>query len=197
MCVIESIIQDQSYFRNSLRPNSFDVLYVYMNILQRFFKRSTLLLYVFITLGIINALLVVIVVREYQPTIEFYLHLNSKPSKEVAEILGSYSNKLSEEAFKELNQRSKILAKESDYLEIGDCIPRPFIMKATWNSLLKVRNSGDQIHSLSFGENITMQVKPGETKQILVDFSNYVPSAYPFGCDNSAGPAGILYITTN
>jgi len=165
--------------------------------LRRFYTKHNVLSFIFVLLFIMTIGMSIKVISSYRPTISYYLNQDAKPTKEEQEILNSFTRRLSENEFLEINVKGESLSKSSPYLEIGNCTPHPRIIKVTYNKNIVVHNSSSDPHNLSLGLNKFVTIKPGESKEILLDFINYVPSVYPFGCDDSNGPVGAFYITAN
>lgn len=163
--------------------------------LRRFYTKHNVLSFIFVLLLIMTIGMSIKVITSYRPTISYYLNQDANPTKEEQEILDILTRRLSEDDYNNVIKKGADSAKNTQYLEIGKCIPRPRIISVKVNSNLVIHNSDKEPHNLALGINRFVTINPGETKRVLLDFIPYVPSLSPYGCDDSSGPVGALYVT--
>ncbi len=85
------------------------------------------------------------------------------------------------------------LAKEAEFLDISTCLGDPVVMRIKQGGKFTVRNNDTREHIIQMNEKLQFAVPAEGSKEITADFG-FGPGTYGYGCDNSAGAAGIFFV---
>jgi len=163
------------------------------------FQTNKYLLITFTILLLVTIPLCVYMFTLNLPTIFYYLgqggfskvekrilatqNFNPQPDQKTASLSGKALNTL------------KIVAKKTEYIEIGDCKPYPAIAHIPRDATtILLKNSTNKNHTLTFLNGNTYTIQAYKELLIPANFP-YSPYLYLYTCDTSADPVGAFWIT--
>ncbi|MEX2090765.1 MAG: hypothetical protein WD989_01370 [Candidatus Paceibacterota bacterium] len=88
------------------------------------------------------------------------------------------------------------ISKESEYLNLTNCSPEPLVLKAINNGTIKLKNDGEMPVTMVIDAEHTYLVGPKSTKSVKADLGKGV-GLYGYGCNNSSGPRGMIFVSPN
>ena len=156
--------------------------------------KNIILLFIFTILLSFLGFIALKVIDANLPAIQFFLNPTHKPTPAEELMLKRARRNPSPSDFKSLYEDVVKVARPTPYIEIGRCSPYPLVARIIVNTNVTFRNSDTKLHTLTFTPKVSISLRPGEKKSILMNFYKYIPIPYGYTCDNSPTPIGILFM---
>lgn len=88
------------------------------------------------------------------------------------------------------------LARESSYLDIGQCRGSPVVLRISLGGVFAVRNSDSVDHEIVFNAEKRFSIPAGGTLNVTADFGKGA-GLYGYGCDTAPKAAGMVLVSSN
>lgn len=86
------------------------------------------------------------------------------------------------------------LATRAQFLDITRCLGDPIVFEVFEGETFMVRNNDDADHTIQISRDTRFVIPAGGELGVNAEFG-FGPGVYGYGCDNSAGAAGIFLVT--